>query len=167
MESLKKILKTKLKGAKRIAVLGVGSELRGDDVAGDLVARELESGCKYKCKSPEARFFFGATAPENLTGEIKKFKPSHLIIIDSAELGSKPGTVKVLAPKDIGGVSFLTHRLPTKIMVDYLQKSLDCKVLVIGIQPKSLDFGKQPSKEVKKSAGLVSAAIKEALQAQS
>jgi len=163
MQNLQKTLKAKLKSAKKIAVLGVGSDLRGDDFAGEFVAKELDLICKNKCRHPEVRFFFGSTAPENLTGEIKKFKPTHIVIIDSAELNKKPGSVKVLTLREIGGVSFSTHRLPTKIMVDYLRKSLACKFVIIGIQPKSLLFGKPFSREVRKALSGLLAALKEAI----
>lgn len=163
MQKLTKTLKIKLKGAKRIAILGVGSDLRADDAAGEIVARTLESICRNKCAHPQVGFFFGATAPENLTGEVKKFKPTHLIIIDSAELGRRPGAIRLLNPREVGGVSFSTHRIPTKIMVDYLRKSTGCKAIIIGIQPKSLVFGKSLSREVKKTIKELSAALKEAL----
>ena len=41
MLNLKVLLKDKLNKARRIALLGVGSEFRGDDVAGILVAKSL------------------------------------------------------------------------------------------------------------------------------
>ena len=163
MQNLKTILRKKLKSAERIAILGVGSDLRGDDAAGELVVRQLQSRRKNIRTKPEVKFFFGSTAPENLTGEIKRFKPTHIIIIDSADLGKKPGTIKLLDPRDIGGVSFSTHSLPTKVLVDYLVHSLDCKVLVFAIQPQSLVFGKSVSKEVSVSIGELAAAIQSAV----
>ena len=161
MQSLRKTLAAKLNNAQRIAVLGIGSDLRADDSAGERVVRALQARCKDACG--KARFFFGSTAPENLTGEIKRYKPSHIIIIDSAELEKKPGAIQVLSPKEIAGASFSTHRLPTKILVEYLMQSLACKVLVIGIQPKSLVFGKSVSPEVDKAIEELSAAIAEVL----
>ena len=157
MLKLKKILSQRLKGAKDIAVLGVGSDLRADDAAGELVARSLAAGCKNR----KVKFFFGSTAPENLTGEIKKFAPTDLLIIDSADLGLKSGQAKILSAEEIGGVSFSTHRLPTKVMVDYLVNSLKCKATIIAIQPKILSFGKSPSKEIKETVMNLSKIIKE------
>jgi hydrogenase 3 maturation protease len=163
MPNLQKTLRTKLKGAKRIAILGVGSDLRADDVAGEQVVKTLKAGHANEYQKRQIRFFLGATAPENLTGEVKKFNPTHLIIVDSAQLGKKAGTIRLLAPREIGGISFSTHRLPTKVMVDYLRKSLDCRVIIIGIQPKSLVFGKSLSGEVRKSVKELSTALKDAL----
>lgn len=163
MQSLKKELAARLKGAKRVAVLGVGSELRGDDIAGLLVINALKKSKKIK-KSVKLKTFEGSTAPENLTGEIRAFKPTHLIIVDTADIGERPGTVLLLRADEVGrGISFSTHKIPPKILIDYFAHSLKCEVVIIGIQPKSISFGKPPSKAVIASSRSVAASILEAL----
>jgi hydrogenase 3 maturation protease len=142
-----KILKKKLNNAQRVAVLGVGSELRGDDIAGLLAAQQIEKTITEQTM-PEIRVFIGETAPENLTGEIKKFQPTHLIIIDAAELNKKPGHIEIMEPQTIGGTSFCTHSLPLKVIIGYLLESFKFQAIIIGIQPKTLVFGAQPTKEV-------------------
>lgn len=146
MPNLKVLLKKNLKGAKKIAVLGVGSALRSDDAAGLLVAEELK-----KVKIPKLKVFFGSTAPENLTGEIIKYKPSHIIIVDSVDMEQEPGSLLLIDPQVVEGVSFSTHMLPVKMIVDYFLESLKCEIVIIGIQPKTLEFGETVSEEVKKS----------------
>jgi hydrogenase 3 maturation protease len=146
-----KILKQKLNNARRVAVLGIGSELRGDDIAGLLVAQQIEKTIA-KQTTPEIRVFIGETAPENLTGEIKKFQPTHLIIIDAAELNKEPGHIEIMEPETIGGTSFCTHSLPLKIIIGYLLESFKFQAIIIGIQPKTLTFGAQPTKEVAAAA---------------
>ena len=122
--------------------------------------KELAAGEKLSVK---LKIFIGATAPENLTGEIKKFRPTHLIIIDAADLEAKPGTIKVMDAEDIGGTSFCTHSLPTKVMTDYLLESFKFSITVIGIQPRSLTVGADPSKEVLKAVETLAATIAELL----
>lgn len=139
MPALKKVLKNKLKDAKRIAILGIGSEVRGDDAAGMVVARRLEAHIKNK-KIKYLRVFLGQTAPENLTGEIKRFKPTHLLMIDAIDINQKAGAVWVLDSHKEAGVSFSTHKMPIHVMKDYLYKSIGCKSIIIGIQPESLAF---------------------------
>lgn len=86
------------------------------------------------------------------------------MIVDTADFGEKPGTVVVLDPGDVGsGVSFSTHKMPVKILVDYLQRSLGCEVVIIGIQPKSVVFGKPMSKAVAGAAGEVAKALQDLL----
>ena len=155
------ILKDRLSGARKIAVLGIGSEFRGDDGAGMLVAETLHRKLKGRRK---VKIFFGSTAPENLTGEIRKFKPTHLVIIDTIQIEDKPGTVLVLKPKDVGrGATFSTHMMPAKIMLDYLLRSLKCDVVIIGIQPDSIRFGRSISKKVSASIKAVVFAVHDAL----
>ena len=158
---LEKALKSRLRGPQnRIAILGIGSELRGDDVAGMAVAGELEKYRSRTGKRTGLKVFFGSTAPENLTGEIRSFKPTHLIIVDSADLKKKPGSAVLIEPEDAQGVSFCTHRLPDKILADYLIATVKCEVMIIGIQPKTLKFGSLPSKEVLGAVKGVSGVIK-------
>lgn len=161
MKDLEILLKDKLKSAKRVVVLGIGSELRGDDIAGILATEGLG---KHSKGAKKLKVINGATAPENFTGEIKKFKPTHVIIIDSAYMAKKKaGAVEFIDPYRAGNASFCTHNLPIKIMTDYLIKSIGCEIIIIGIQPKTIKFGAPCSPEIKKSVKRVSSAIKKAL----
>ena len=166
MVNLKNSLKSELKGSKKLAILGVGSELRADDNVGMLAAEELDSYSKAINKHLQFKVFLGHTAPENLSGEIRKFEPDHVVIIDAAEIGKKPGEIAVFTPENAGGISFSTHKLPIKVLAQYLSQSFACRVIIIGIQPKELDFGKPMSKEAKKAAGEVASIIKEVLTAE-
>lgn len=152
---LRSLLRNSLTGSRRIAILGIGSEFRGDDAAGTLVAEYIAKK-KAVNKNIPVEVFIGATAPENLTGEIKRFKPSHLVIIDTIDTAQKPGTILVVDPKVIGGATFSTHTMPAKILSSYLKKSIRCKIMIIGIQAKSIHFGDPVSKDVAKSVRLLS-----------
>ncbi|MDD4894146.1 MAG: hydrogenase maturation peptidase HycI [Candidatus Omnitrophica bacterium] len=156
-------LKNRLRNAQKIAILAIGSELRGDDAAGMLVAKHLDKACCNIKKEAKFKVFFGDTAPENLTGEIKRFKPTHLVIIDSADFNDKPGAVKLIDADKIDGFSSCTHSLPIKILRAYLINCIGCEIIIIGIQPCSISFGSGISKEVKDSAERVSSQIKEAI----
>ena len=160
MQKLIQGLKPRLKAAKRIALLGVGSELRGDDVAGILVAEAL---LKKICRKDNLKVFLGHTAPENLTGEIKKFKPQHLIIIDSADMGKQAGEVSLINIFDLSGVTFSTHQLPVVIMADYLMQATGCEISIIGIQPKQLKFDSKVSQEILKSVKQLVAGLQQVL----
>jgi hydrogenase 3 maturation protease len=155
-------LEGRLKGATRIAVLGVGSELRSDDVAGILAADGLRRACPDRSDLLVA---MGYSAPENLTGPIIGFKPSHLVVVDCAELGAPPGTIRLFPIEDIGGVSSSTHSLPLKVIFGYLSRSCPCEIIVVGIQPKSLKFDGKPSREALAAAEAVSLALTRAVRA--
>jgi hydrogenase 3 maturation protease len=160
MQKIREKLASRLRGARKIAILGVGSDLRGDDAAGLIVAEYLARSLKTR----KTKVFFGDTAPENLTGEISKFKPSHLIIVDSADFELKPGSIMVFDPEDIAGISFSTHRLPLKLIADYLYGIIKCKTVIIGLQPKGLKFDSEVSASLKDSIRILVAELREALK---
>jgi hydrogenase 3 maturation protease len=143
-----------------VAVLGVGSELRSDDAAGGLLAAELS-----RRPMPGVHALDGGSAPENCTAEIRHIAPSHLVIVDAADLGEQPGAIRVIASEDIGGTSFGTHSLPLSIIADYLRTEVGCSVIVIGIQPRSLAFGQQVSPEVRQAVAETAQALRACLGA--
>jgi len=163
MLPLRKELKNWLKGAKRVAILGIGSELRSDDAAGVVIARKLQAYIK-KMKIKALKVFLGQTAPENLTGEIKKFKPTHLIIIDAVDFHQQAGAMRLIGDLTETGGSFSTHRIPLKIMKDYLYKSIACDMIIIGIQPESLEFHGGLSPKIQESVRVASKEISEVLK---
>jgi hydrogenase 3 maturation protease len=111
--------------------------------------RKLLSGSDVR---PRVRLLAGATAPENLTGQIKKYRPTHLVIVDAADVVRKPGTATLLEPDETAGATFCTHSLPIKVMTDYLKESFKCRIVLLGIQPRHLDVGAAPSSEVVRAA---------------
>jgi hydrogenase 3 maturation protease len=163
MPNLEKFLKNRLKDADRVALLAIGSEFRGDDAAGLLVANNITKSIKRTNK--RFKIFIGATAPENLTGDIKRFDPSHILLIDSVDFHDKPGSIVVLSPRDIGdGVSFSTHKMPARVLMQYFTKSFECDPVLIGIQPLTVDFGKNPSRVVVSAAREIAGAIVNAIK---
>lgn len=155
-QKLSQDLKQRLNGASQVVVLTVGSDLRGDDIAGQLVGEKL-------VPSDKLHILFGATAPENLTGQVKRLKPSHLIIVDAAEMNEAPGTIKIIATANIGGHSFSTHALPLKVMIDFILVDAPCEVIVMAIQPQSVKFGVAVDPAVTAAATEVAALINAAL----
>ena len=84
----------------------------------------------------------GETAPESLTGPIKRFAPTHLLVLDAADFGGAPGELAIISPEQIrGNPSMSTHNLPLNILCDYLVAHTKCDVLILGIQPASSRFG--------------------------
>lgn len=150
-------LKKSLSKAASVVLVGVGSDLRGDDAAGLLVAEKLLS--PHTPYPTPLTVLLGGTAPENLTGQIKKLKPSHLIIVDSADLRAAPGTIRTVGYEEIGGHSFSTHSAPLKMMIDFLLADISFEPIVIGIQPKTLEFGAPVSPEVLAAVEEVTSAL--------
>ena len=147
------LLRQTLQGDERVAVLGVGSSLRGDDVAGLLAAQQVQSLSRLQRRRVRLAVFLGQTAPENLTGPIKSFRPTHLIVIDAADMGQAPGYIQAIDPMRVADVgSCSTHTLPLNVLTGYLQDALNCRVLIIAIQPRSCEFGQPPCPAVVSAA---------------
>ena len=143
-----------------LAVLGVGSELRADDGAGMMLVEKLaEAFPRGKC--PSLLLCPGETAPENYSGKIRTFAPSHLLIVDAADLGKKPGEFVDIDPRDVGGPTYCSHMLPIKVMVDYVVDGTDTNVTLLGIQYKSLAFDGKMSGEVQSTVDEVYKALKD------
>ena len=155
----------RLDGAGRIAVLGIGSPLRGDDAAGLIAAQSLDRLRSRTLKAGKASWpdrvsvFIGETTPENLTGPLKAAKPNLVILIDAADMAAPPGHVEVLDPHDTTGITFSTHSLPLHVLADYLAATARCATLIIGIQPASSALGAQVSRAVRNAARAVAKAI--------
>jgi hydrogenase maturation protease len=163
---LKAILQGRLSTAgrdPRIAVLGVGSTLRGDDAAGLLAAQELTkllAGQRRPSTGQPTVVFLGETAPENLTGPIKEFRPSCLIVLDAVDAGAEPGGVAVLDPAQIdSGAGVSTHSASLRLLIGYLGQFMQLDAIIIGIQPLRLDLGGPPSEPVRQAATAVAEAI--------
>lgn len=142
------------KGAKRVVIVGVGSELRGDDAAGLEVVRRL----KRILTSRRVMLVEGGAAPENFTTKIKRFNPTHIVFIDAADIGGEPGSMTLIAPERIVGSAF-THRLPLSFLADYLKTQINARILVIGIQPHHVDIGSEISGKVKKAIDVLADAL--------
>jgi len=165
MATLKNELQRRLEGAKKIAVLGVGSELRGDDAAGIFVARLIAKKSSKIIISRKLKVFIGFTAPENLTGAIRRFKPTHLIIVDCAKMNKPTGTIRLIDPHDAASSAFGTHNMPMKVLADYITQTIGCVVIIIGIQPQGVIFGKQFSRPVAKAVRTLAALVQKVILA--
>jgi hydrogenase 3 maturation protease len=165
MQQIKKLLKKRLKGVKRLGILAIGSELRGDDIVGFLVIQDIEKKKKKIASRVKIETFFGSTAPESITGVIKKFKPTHLMIVDAACTSKKPGDIVIGSPKEEdAATTFATHRLPMQMFAKYLCNFFPCEVILVGIQPKNLKFASIPTKLIQTKAKKVSSLILEILE---
>jgi len=132
----------------KVAIIGVGAELNGDDAVGILAVRKL----KPKLSARQNLLVLeGGSLPENLTGPLRRFSPELVMFIDAAELFEPPGTIRVLEPGQVTGASFSSHRMPLTLVFDYLTHEVKSKGLLIGVQPEVVEFGLPPSASGKRA----------------
>ena len=78
-------------------------------------------------------------------------------------MGMSPGSIRLIDPADIDRLSLSTHSLPLSILADYASRETGCTVTVIGIQPRTLEFGGGVSEEVESAVGETVDALAECL----
>jgi hydrogenase 3 maturation protease len=151
--------------ADRISVLGAGNGLRGDDAAGLEVAAAL-AGRLSRTPAPGRRVQVLKTfeVPENFTGAVRAFGPDLVVLVDAAIGGNRPGTIFRVDPSSIGAEDISTHRIPLSALVRYLEENVGCRVLVLGIEPRSLEWGAPLSGAVRRAVRSLVRALCGALQ---
>jgi hydrogenase 3 maturation protease len=133
-ESLRQALARLEKGSQRprVAVLGVGHELNGDDAAGLVITRQLLARAEER---DHLLVIDAGPAPENQTGALRRFGPDLVLLVDAAQMDELPGTVRWLSWQETTGISASTHTLPPYMLAQYLTAEFGCEVALLGIQP--------------------------------
>lgn len=126
----------------RLAIVGIGQELRGDDAIGLEVVRRLRPSMKAR---ENLLLIEAGPAPENFTGPLRRFRPEVVVLVDAAQMGSLPGSVLYLDWRDVTGYRGSSHTLPLSTVAEYLEKEIGCEVWLLGIQPADNSFGEKLS----------------------
>jgi len=131
----------------KLAVLGVGNVSRGDDAAG-IRAAEALARLAGAAAGPRLKVFVTHEAPENFTGAVRDYGPSHVLVIDAAAGGFPSGAVFVVDPAAIAHDDVSTHRTPLSALAAYLERTANCRVVILGIEPRAFADGAALSREV-------------------
>ena len=147
-KSIEKDLRKWLSDAEKIVIAGIGNPIRMDDFVGVKIVQDLRGKVSDKVYLIECE-----TVPESYIQQIVDFNPTHILLIDAAVLGIKPGESKLIKPDELKITSaFSTHILPLRVFCEYLAKIMKAKILLLLIQPKQTDFGEGLTPEVTASA---------------
>src|ERR1700690_2008097 len=116
---IKKELETWFSGAKRIVLAGIGNPIRTDDYVGLKIIEQLKGKLRDTILLLEAE-----TVPESYLLEIEEFKPTHVLLIDAAFLGLRPGGAVLVDAEKISDYSTITtHLLPLRIFCEYVKQT--------------------------------------------
>ena len=139
-----------------LKVIGIGNILRGDDGIGPAIIRHLEN--KF---SPELIQLYDAGSDAFAVLD-HLIQPQPVIVIDCAQMGSRPGTIQVVTVRDSDyidknlGISL--HGVSLAEIWQMARSMGETPALtVIGIEPKKIAFNSDLSEEVKNS---IPAAVK-------
>ncbi|MGZ4945743.1 MAG: hydrogenase 3 maturation endopeptidase HyCI [Halobacteriota archaeon] len=144
---------------KKIVILGIGNELRRDDAVGLAVVDRLRTSID----DPSVIVINCQSAPENYTGNVKRIKPTCIVLIDAADFGATPGDARIFQLHDLEGVSVTTHKASLLTLSVYLQSEINCNIFVIGIQPADCDFGSGLTPIARKASIVVADSVSAAI----
>ena len=160
---LKEKINNWLNRSEKLVIMGIGNNNRCDDGFGPAVTETL-SDFVEKNGIGNVIVFSCYEAPENFTGPVKKEKPSHIIIIDSCITGQKPGNISIIKPDGIKETDISSHRMPLKLLCEYLRNETGADILIIGVEPYNMKEGSNFSDPVNKSIQEVVGFLKEVLK---
>lgn len=138
-----------LQDCEKLIILGVGNELKSDDGIGPFVIKRLK---EEGIENDNLLFIDAETVPENFTGKIRKEEPTHLIIVDACLMDSQPGFMQVVDKNDFANIGISTHSMSLSFFVRYLEKDTDFKIIFVGIEPETMDWGERPTPKVENAA---------------
>lgn len=129
----------------RRLLVTIGNELMGDDAAGPLLARLMQSGPVRGWQVIDC-----GSVPENFVHQIRKFGPDVVVAVDACDMGLDPGSIRLLSQGDILASDWMcsTHQLSLRFFLYAVGETVP-DVRFIGIQPKCLAFGAPVSAEVR------------------
>ena len=134
--------------SRRMVVLCVGDELRGDDGAGPAVAKAITGLVPWGVLDAK-------NAPENFLPLIVERRPDCLLVIDAVHMGEPPGTVRLLETSDLANRGFGTHGPGLDVFFSSLAMVHPCRCAVLGIQPDRTAPGAPISASVQRAVDLV------------
>lgn len=134
--------------AEKVVVAGIGNPIRMDDFVGVKIVQDLRGKVSERVYLIECE-----TVPENFLQQIIDFNPTHILLIDAAVLGLKPGKSRLVNPEQLANFpAFTTHMLPLRIFCEYLTKTIKAKIALLLIEPQKTNFGEGLTTQVKASA---------------
>ncbi|MCS7252860.1 MAG: hydrogenase maturation peptidase HycI [Armatimonadota bacterium] len=130
----------------RVAIIGIGNEMRGDDAVGCYIARRLHS-------VENALVIEAGDVPENYAGLLREYKPECIVLVDAVNVGADVGSIIIMSAEELSSsLAVSTHGMPLKLLSDYLRRETGAEVFLIGIQVKGTELGAPMSDEVQVAA---------------
>jgi hydrogenase 3 maturation protease len=158
----RKLVEEIMKEGKRpsLVVLCIGNEERGDDAFGPYIAKKL----KRAQEKGIVEVIDCGMVPENYTDVIRRIGPTHVIIVDAVDFKGSPGDIILSFEPKFDEVSVSTHKPSLMLLTKYVQSDVGSKIILLGVQPKSVDWGSSMSDEVLAASEVVVKALRSAIK---
>jgi hydrogenase maturation protease len=134
---------------QKVVVLGLGNTLQTDEGIGVHVVNYLRQHNHIE----NVEYIDGGTLGFNLVDPIES--ADKLIVVDTADLNAKPGSVKVFEGIEMdafiaGGKKTSAHEvgLQDALTMALMQGRLPAHRALVGIQPKQFGWGDSPTEDV-------------------
>ena len=130
-------------------VLGIGNTLLTDEGAGIHVLQALQESYP---ETTGVTYLDGGTLSFTLAGAVEE--SDNLIVLDAAQLKSKPGTVDCLVNEEmdnfLGTTKRSVHEVGLLDLLDIarLTGNLPVRRALVAIQPDVIDWGETPTEDV-------------------
>ena len=151
-------LKDFIKGARKIAILGIGNDLRTDDGLGPFIVSSI------RIDNPNIMIENVGSVPEGFAHPLAEFGAERVIMIDAADMRKSPGHVELVTNDRIGGINISTHSMPLSFLMMYLEQETGGQTILLGVQPKNIEFGEGLNPEIQEVAEKLIMDFEEILQ---
>jgi len=138
IENLDKLIK---QTNKKKLFVGVGNVLKSDDGIGVYLSKKIK-------ESPSIQKLIVEISIENYLGKINSLNPDVLILVDCVEFGKHAGYYEILPAEKVKDFTLNTHNISLKRISELFKMP----VYILGIQPKSIEFGEEISEIVMETA---------------
>ena len=130
---------------RKILFVGIGNVLKRDDGVGVFISNHIIPSQNRHTLTVEASI-------ENYIGKINSLAPDILVLIDCLHFNSKPGYFELLEIDKIQDFTTNTHNISLNKIKELFHVPI---ILVLGIQPLSVNFGEEMSAEVIQAANQI------------
>ena len=109
-----------------VVVIGVGSNIRGDDAFGIETVRVLRSAGGLE----GVEVFEGDVAPENLAERVVRASPRTVVAVDAAEFAGEVGELRIIEPAELAWGLIGTHAPSLELLAEYLARRCGATTLL-------------------------------------
>ncbi len=139
-------LRNFIAGGNKIAILGIGNDLRSDDGLGLYIIEKLS------IEDPRLMVENVGSVPEGFTRPLAEFGADRIIMVDAADMNKPAGHIELVTKDRIGGINISTHSMPLSFLMMYLEQETGGTTILLAIQPKSIQFGEGLTPEIQEVA---------------
>lgn len=148
---------------QRIAFIGLGNPIKGDDGVGVYISDKLIE--LTNSQNPYVLSCYNV--PANYLGKIVKYNPDYLVFIDAIfHPDFSPGDIVVIASSKIQEVnSFTTHYQSYDTIIKFIETELEKQLdyIVLGINVTEIELNDPISSIVENSAEIIISSIEKAI----